>query len=236
MLEIFKKLKAHEKRALAVLGILFVAYTIVIFALPFKMNGVFWLSYLFAIISIAVQGYALYAGFVKGDRQRSKLYGFPIARIGSVYMIAQLVLSLLFMALAAILPPWVAIIISVIMLATAGIGLITTDAMREEIERQDAVLKKDVSLMRGLQSKARSIAAMCDDKDITPELEKFAEDMQYSDPVTSEALTDIEAELSALIDEMQKACVEADYCVASDICKKATVVLNKRNRLCKLNK
>lgn len=236
MKEIFNKLKAHEKRALVVLGILFVAYTIVIFALPFKMNGVFWLSYLFAIISIAVQGYALYAGFVKGDRQRSKLYGFPIARIGSVYMIAQLVLSLIFMALTVILPPWVAIIISVIMLAAAEIGLITTDAMREEIERQDTVLKKDVALMRNLQSKARSIASQCDDEDIAPELLKFAEDMQYSDPVTNDNLTEIEADLSALIDEMQKAVVEADYCAASDLCKKATAVLNEINRLCKLNK
>ncbi len=236
MNNIFRRLKAHEKRAIAMLGILFAAYTIVIFALPFEKNGVFALSYIFAIISIAMQGYALYAGFAKGNRQRSKLYGVPIARIGATYMLAQLALSTLFMALSELVPTWVVVTVFVIMLAAAALGLIATDAMREEIERQDEKLKKDVSLMRGLQSKARLIASMCDDKDIAPELDKFAEEIGYSDPVSHDALTGIETELATLIGEMQKACVEAEYCVASDLCKKATAILAERNRVCKLNK
>ncbi len=223
-------------RGAAVLGIILVVFCVIMFVLPTLMNAIFWLALVFGIISIGIAGYALYAGFVKGDAARSKLYGFPVARVGTVYMVTQLIISLLFAILAKYIPVFVVVIVCIVALAAAAIGVISTEAVREEIEHQDKELKKKVSVMRSLQSKVRMLVSQCDDEIFSKELEKFSDDLKYSDPVSSDAIEDIENNLAELIDEMQKATVEGEFCIASDLCKKASAVLAERNRLCKLNK
>ena len=65
---------------------------------------------------------------------------------------------------------------------------------------------------------------------------EMAEEFRYSDPVSSEALADIETELSACVDELQKAVVDGDSVSGRELCRKVSVTLTERNRLCKLNK
>ena len=140
------------------------------------------------------------------------------------------------MALAALVPAWVAVLVYAIALGAAVIGLISAEAVVEEIRVQDVKLKKDVSLMRSLQSKINQMAAQCDKPDAAAEVKRFAEEMRYSDPVSSEALADIEADLAAAVDELQAAIVDGDSDAAKQLCRKASAVLAERNRLCKLNK
>ena len=223
-------------RTYGALAILVVVLTVVAFSIPFVKNGVFWIAYIFMLVAIAVQGYSIYKGFYRGEPVASKLYGFPVARVGFVYLVVQLILSLLSMALSTILPPWIVLVLSVIALGAAGVGLITTDAVREEIMRQDKILKKDVSVMRALQSKTRMLIGQCENAEVSEELRKLAEAVQYSDPVSSKALEQIEAELTGLVDELQKAVIEQEYEAAKELIKKAADTLTERNHLCKLNK
>lgn len=223
-------------RTYSILSILFVVFTIVVFCIPFAKNAVFWLSYLFVLIAIGVQDYAIHLGFSAKEQVSSKLYGFPVARVGFFYLVIQLIISVIFMILSTIIPIWIVIMINTVALGVACTGLITTDAMREEILRQDKVLKKDVSIMRAMQSKTRMLIGQCDDPSLSKDLSKLAEDMQYSDPVSSDALQEIEFELSQLVDELQKAVVEHEYKSARVLQYKARNLLIERNRLCKLNK
>ena len=109
-------------------------------------------------------------------------------------------------------PVWVAVLIYAIALGVAAIGLISADAVREEIQRQDVKLKKDVSFMRNLQSKVCQMATQCD----APELKRFAEDIRYSDPVSSDALGDIEQfldeSLGLIHDGLEILGAMADFC------------------------
>ena len=223
-------------RTYGVLAIIFVVFSVVVFAVPFVKNGVFVLSYLFVLLAIVFQGYAIHKAFSREEPVTSKLYGFPVARIGFTYLVVQTIASVIFMALGAILPLWVALVVSIVALGAAGIGLITTDTMREEILRQDEQLKKDVSAMRSMQSKTRMLVGQCEDAAFAAELSKLAEAMQYSDPVSSEALQKIEFELSQLVDELQEAVLEREFEAAKVLKKKIMDTLAERNRLCKLNK
>ena len=90
--------------------------------------------------------------------------------------------------------------------------------------------------MRSLQSKTRMLVGQCEDAAFAAELSKLAEAMQYSDPVSSEALQEIEFELSQLVDELQKAVLDQEFAAAKVLEKKVMDTLAERNRLCKLNK
>jgi hypothetical protein len=225
----------NKIRTWVVLAIIFVVYSVITFALPFAHTATFWLSYVFAVVAIAVQVYILHTAFMKEKSIKSKFYGFPIANIGFFYLIAQLVLGLIMMALSAKIAVWIPVVLYVILLGVAAVGFIAADAMRDEVERQDVQLKKDVSVMRGLQSKVNGIVGLCSAA-VREDVAKLAEELRYSDPVSSEAIASVEKELSACVDELQAAVVDGDNAAVRELCRKASVTLVERNRLCKLNK
>lgn len=230
------KEKKSKIQGLVILAILFIVFTVLAFAIPFVKNGVFWLAYVFTAVAILAQGYIFHIAFDKGEPIKSKLYGFPIARFGVIYLVVQLIAGFAFMALAKFAPIWICLIVFVLILAAAAVGLIGADVVREEIEQQDAKLVKDVTTMRALQSKAAFIAGQCSDDDTKVALEKLADTLRYSDPVSNDATVDVEATLTAYLDELQTAVMEGDCESARALCTKAEVTLAERNRLCKLNK
>ena len=136
------------------LGVLLVLYILVAFLIPFVHTATFWVSLLFTLIAFGVVGASFYIAFIKNPDAKSRFYGFPIAKIGAIYGLVQLIAGMLFMALAALVPAWVAVLVYAIALGPAVIGLISAEAVAEEIHNQDAKLKKNVSLT----VKSRSIA------------------------------------------------------------------------------
>ena len=229
-------MRKNEKRVLIVVIIVFVMFSVIAFAVPFVKNGAFWLTYIFSVISFAVQPFVMKIAFKDGKNLNSKLYGFPIARISVVYGIAQTVLSLVFMTLAKVVPIWLVLVFDVILLGVSAIGFIGADSMRDEIVRQDKKLVKDVKFMRNLQSKMNVLVNQCEDENVRKSVSKLAENIKYSDVVSNEALSDIESDLSACIDDLQTAVVDGDKDGALSLCVKAEGLLAERNRLCKINK
>lgn len=229
-------MKKDTIRAGIGLGVLLLLYILIAFLIPFVKTAVFWVSFVFTLIAFGVVAVSLYMAFVKNPDAKSKFYGFPIAKIGAVYWFVQLILGLLFMALGKWLPVWLAVLVYALLLGAAIIGLISAEVVAEEIHNQDAKLKKDVALMRSLQSKLNQMAAQCDNPDAASAVKKFAEELRYSDPVSSEALADIERDLTAAVEELQSAIVDGDSAATKQLCRKASGILVERNRLCKLNK
>lgn len=225
-------MKKENIRLIAAVAVLLVLYCLVVFLIPFIKTATYWVSFVFTLIAFAVVGAAIYIAFVKNPDAKSKFYGFPIAKIGVIYGIAQFVVGLVFMALAQWAPVWLAVLVYAIGLGAAVIGLISAEAVVEEIHAQDTKLKKDVSLMRSLQSKMNQVAS----QSVDAAIRKLAEEFRYSDPVSSEAIADAEADLSAAVDELLAAVIDGDADATAQLCRKASALLTERNRLCKLNK
>ena len=224
-------------RTWIVIGIVFVVYTVLAFALPFEMNAVFWLSYVFSVVAIGAQVYLMHSAFETGDSPKSKFYGFPIANIGLIYLAVQLGLGLVMMIADTFLPVpvWLPLIAYVVILAVAAIGFVAADAMRESVERQDVKLEADVTAMRALQSKISGIVGLCDEG-LRKDVEKLAEEFRFSDPISSDATKELEHELDTILGELQSAVVDGDSESAKALYRKASVTLMERNRLCKLSK
>ena len=221
------------------LGIVFAVFTVIAFAVPFERNAVFWLSYVFALVAMGAQLYAYPRALdLDGHDVRSKFYGFPLARIATAYLVVQLALSLVFMVLAKYVDvkTWIPFVAYVLILGISAIGFIAADTMRDEVERQDTVHKANVGTMRALQPKAGCGASQCDDAETKKALDAVAEALRFSDPVSSDALADIEENLTGLVEELGNAVMDKDYAAAKSLCTKASSLLADRNRMCKLNK
>lgn len=226
----------NKIRSWIVLGVIFAVYTVLALALPFEKNAVLWLSYIFGVIAIAAQLYVLQVAFYKETTVKSKFYGFPVANVGVIYLLAQLGLGLVFMVLAKFVPLWLPLVVYVVLLGAAAVGFIAADAMRDEVERQDTKLKWDVSAMRALQSRANALIGQCEQEVLTATVRKLADDLRYSDPISGNAISEQEKQLAALMDELERAVTDGETDAAQTLCKRMTAVLIERNRLCKLNK
>lgn len=219
-------------RAVVAVAVLLVIYNLIAFVIPFAHTAAFWASYGFTLAAIAVACASIYIAFIKNPDVKSRFYGFPIARIGVLYGGTQLIVSLIVMALALWIPWWIPTLVYAIGMGAAVIGLISAEAVVEEIQTQDVKLQKDVSLMRSLQSKVSQIASQTDDAAI----KALAEEFHYSDPVSCEAIADAEADLVATVDQLQAAFVDGDNEATTQLCRRTAALLAERNRLCKLNK
>lgn len=214
------------------LAVLLILYILIAFLIPFVHTATFWVSFLFTLVAFGVMGASFYIAFIKNPDARSRFYGFPIAKIGVIYGGVQLIAGLIFMALAAYAPTWAAVLVYAIALGAAVIGLISAETVVEDIRIQDSKLKKDVALMRTLQSKVHQMAMQSEDASI----KALAEEFRYSDPVSSATLAEIEAKLTAAVDELQSAIDSGDRDTVKQQIRKASGILSERNRLCKINK
>jgi len=229
-------MKKNTLRWWVTLAVVLVVYNVIVFAVPFSKTPVFFISWLFTIAAICAQIYVILTAFYKGEDIKSKLYGFPIARVGAYYLVAQLVAGLVFITIGNFIPVWVPVVLFTLMLGAAIIGFVSVDAIRDEADRQDIKLKKDVSFMRALQSKAETIAGQIKDERLHKQAREFADALRYSDPVSNEALSEIETELISCVDEIQEAISNGDSEISSTLFKEAGTLLTERNRLCKLSK
>lgn len=96
-----------------ILAAVLVVCNVTAFAVPFHKNPVFFLSWLFTLAAIVAQAYVARTAFYQGEGVKSKFYGWPIATIGVMYLAAQLVLGLVFMAMgfAVTVPVWLPLVL-----------------------------------------------------------------------------------------------------------------------------
>ncbi len=224
-----------QNKPSTIIVILLAVFSVIAFVIPFPKNTVFWIAYVCGVFAILFQLYIFKSSFGKKDA-RSRFYGFPIARLGIYYLVVQLVVSIIEIALSKFLPIWVVILINVLILAVALIGCITTETMRDEIAAQDVKLKKSVSSMRELQSLTASLVNQTSDAELKKSLQKVADEFRYSDPLTSDKTSGLEEEMHSQIGDLQQALVDGDVDGAKTLCSKLLDCLRERNRICSINK
>lgn len=158
---------------------------------------------------------------------KSKVYGWPIAKVGLVYGVLQLIISLLAMIFSPKLPITVIVAASIVLLAGAGIGVIATDAAREAVEIQGAKVVADTKTMMELKCQVKALAAKYPNK----ELQELAELFTYSDPVSSETTRELEQRLIESVNELSSKGYESTG-DDKDLVQNIRCVLEERNEAC----
>ncbi|MCR5201796.1 MAG: hypothetical protein K6D02_01695 [Lachnospiraceae bacterium] len=242
------KLNKKQISLIIVYAILFVVFNVVYFAAPFTKTAGTWVMYVFSLISIVVGLIiTMYAFWNTDDSDdlmsreqglQSKVYGFPIFRIGIIYVVLQLCISVVIFAIGHFInvPAWVGIIISVILLGVALIGVIATDNVRDMVQETERVTYEKTKKMKSFKLDFDGIVTYAKDPELKNKLEKLAEKVKYSDPVSSDELEEIEAELQSETDALRSLVKSGEVAEASEKADFVTNLLEDRNRRCKAGK
>lgn len=197
-------MKKNKNMAYAVLGIAFVLFNLIAFAVPTAKTTTFWIAYVFTAVAFALQ-IAIWRFAFKGtDTLKSKFLGIPLISVGITYLIIQIIVFAIFMVFP-IVSTWIAIVVCALILGISAICLIGTETGREEINRVEEKVEKKVFYIKSLQVDVEMLASTETDSDTKAALTKLAEKIRFSDPMSSGALTDIETEISAKVKELKTA-------------------------------
>ncbi len=217
-------------------AIVFVTYNVVLFAVCgfSDHGGAFWISYAFMMISfatLAVSGLVL-----KGRTVQPKdwLLGYPVLKHCGIYLILEFIASITFIALDYIDCPWaIAFAVQMVLLAVHLVFIISCFMAKEMIENVEAKVNQKTSYIRLLKVEAEMIAERATDNDVKNAFGKLAEQLRYSDPMSSEALSDLENRISNLVEQAKVVTEKSDLL---RICNNISLLITERNKKCKVLK
>lgn len=212
---------------LAAAGIALVLFSLVVFIAPIPKTAVFWVAYLFAVIAMVAQLGFVHVAFSGGTSARSKFYGYPIFRVGMVYLGVQLVLSLVFMLLGKWVPMWIPVVSGLVIMGLAALGLLATDNVRDSVILVEEKQAANTGAMRSLRRNADVLVSRY------PEFQDLAESLHYADPVATPATEAMEQRLASMMAQVDQCPDEQSRLRLKN---KMLELLEQRNAVCKSSK
>lgn len=219
----------NKGMAYAVLGIFFVIFNVIAFAIPTAKTATFRVAYIFTLIAFVMQPFIWKFAFKDTDTLKSKFLGIPLISVGVIYLLVQIVAVAVFMALSFV-QSWIAIVVCILILGVSAVCLIGTETGREEIIRIEHKVSKKVFYIKSLQVDIEMLANAESDADTKAALTNLAEKIRFSDPMSNELLADLESKIIDKINDLKSTEQKAT------IIKELTLLFDERNKKCKLLK
>lgn len=229
----------RNKQAIAVIAIVLLVFSIAVFIIPFRKGSTFWIAYTAELLAAALQFPVFKLAYGNAEDLKSKVLGFPIFRVGYIYLAVQTIASIVLFTLGGFFkhfPAWISVIICLIILAAAIICSIVTDIARDEVEKIEAIQKKDTEFIKLMRVKSQNLVNENKNESISAMLGELSEKFRYSDPVSSSATAQSETKIDIMFGELEAAVSCGDETKSKVICEKLNAAIDSRNNICKLNK
>ncbi len=222
-------------------AIVLVVYNVILFMIAGgEHGGAFWTSYAFMMVALAS---TILCASLLADRApipRDWLLLYPFYKHCYIYLIAEFVISTIFMFADASGASWKFAFIVQLLLLVAFIIFIGSCFMAKEIiENVQKNVKVNTAFMKNLRVDVDMIVAKLQNPqnhEVKAAFEELADKIRYSDPMSNDALRSYEEELKAQIDRANVCISCNDNDEALRCCKKAMLLLLERNERCKLLK
>ena len=176
------KISKNKILYLLVIVLILGLFNLIAFLIPFERSNSFWIGYGSITLSALISAVVLYFIFDK-KTMKSRFYGIPLIYVLISYLVVQLGLGIVQMAIPAFNYK-VAIITNAIVLVVSIIGLIGITAGKDEIERIDEKVKEKVLYIKEIEVKLEGVIANTLDQAALKELKKLKDLVKYSDPMS----------------------------------------------------
>ena len=194
----------------------------------------FWI--IFCSIIAAFIGNLVCASFVfDADNLQKLFYKVPLITISYTALIILMVAGSV-MVLIPNCPTDIAVIVCVVILAFSAIALVKTAWAGDVVQKIDEKVKIQTSFMNSLRVQAKTILARAESEPVKAECQKVCDAVRYSDPVSNDALSVIEAKITVKMDELSNAVQAGDEQKVKAAAEEAVLLIGDRNKICKASK
>lgn len=199
-----------------------------------KFGEAFWVGYGFIMFMFAGQLLCSYFAFKEENRQKF-FYSLPLITISYAATIVSIIVGTLCMAIPN-LPNWVGIIVCLVVLIFSAVSIVKAKAAANVVSDMDKKIKVKSLFIKSLTIDVESLMARAKTDEASAELKKVYEAVKYSDPMSDEALTGIESQITLKFDLLSRAVAEGNIDEVKSLSRELIIFINDRNKKCKLLK
>ena len=225
---------------LMVWAALFALFTAIIFLGPvlagnteiFKQVG-FWIEYvLFA--GILVGNLIFIKATITDETPTETFYALNYADKALRGVFISFVIAIICALLP--IPKWIGIIICAVILIYSAMSVAAPKVAATEVERIDKEVKEKTFFIKSLTIDAETLTDRAKDEETKAACRKVAEALRYSDPMSSSALATSESAITIKFSSLQSAVMGGDKEKSLAEAEELIILINDRNRKCKLLK
>lgn len=183
---------------IAIWAVLLALFNVIAFVSPGwiwfeKYDSAFWIGY--AFISVTFLGQLACAWFALREENATKLF-YKLSLFSTSYtgLIVTFVVGGLCMLISP-LPYWIGILACSITLAANAIAVIKAAAAIDEVQRIDQKVKQQTLFVKSITVEAELLLSRATTEEAKALCKKVYEAVRYSDPMSSDALLDIEEKI-----------------------------------------
>lgn len=191
----------------------------------------FWIAFIFIIAAFIGNLVCVWFAF-KAENLKKMFLNLPLITISWSALIAMLVVGAGLMLIPDC-PAWIAAIICIVILAFNAIAVIKAVWAADAVSNVEEKVKTKTSFIKTLTVDTESILARAKSDAVKVECKKVYEAVRYSDPMSDEALSVIEAKITVKVDELSSAVDTDDTEKTKEIADKIVILVSDRNKKCK---
>jgi len=234
------KLDSKGKIVLSIVAVVFVIFNILFFLIADTagINVTTIISWIFMILGFA--SFLLFA-YLSGKKKGAStlmIMRLTIMEHCIIYLIVDFVLAVFFTILGSfvnIYPVW-SISIQLIAFGVHIIIVLACLMTKTAMEEVEIEVKQKTARIKTFRVDAAMLVEYCTDENAKNDFRKFADAVKYSDPMSCDALAEIEDELEQVIAEMKHLLKAGEVEAAHDKCQIAFNILKERNKKCLMYK
>lgn len=228
------------KHYLSIWAILLAIFNVAAFVSPAevagmnKFGGAFWSGYIF--ITLAFLGQLVASYFALREENLKKLfYNLPLISVSWTGLILTVIFGTLCIAVPGV-PNWVGIILCFAVLGFTAISVIKANLAAETASAVGEKVKAQTFFIKSLTVDAESLMARAKSELAKAECKKVYEAVRYSDPMSNDALSSVESEITIKFAKFSEAVTENDEKAIGELANEVVILIGDRNKKCRLLK
>ena len=194
----------------------------------------FTIGYIFITLMFFIQLGCAYAAFSATNLNRA-FYNIPLVKLSVGSLVAMFVAGSIVMAVEAV-PSWLGILLCALILLFNILGILKASVTANVVEGIDRQVKVATVFIKMLTADAQILQSKTQGRPYAATVTKVYEAVRYSDPMSSQGLSDVEMRLRQAFG-MLTAAVDEDNAIAVEQQAKTVLTLvEERNVKCKILK
>ena len=215
-------------------------FNVIIFVIPneiagvSKFTGAFWAGYIFITLAFVGQLGCAYKAF-KTANLKKLFYNISLISISYTGLVIMLVVGTICMAVPFI-PYWLGVIACLLVLAFSAISVIKAAVVADVVSEIDEKIKEQTQFIKLLTADAEYLTESSKTAELKAEAKKVYEAIRYSDPMSNDALADVEGQIQSEFTFFSQAIRSEDLELAKSVSKDLLGLIYSRNKKCKVLK
>ncbi len=229
-------MKKSRNTFIAIWAICFALFNVIVFVVPNENREAdnFWIGY--ALITAALVGNLVCSIIALNSKSNAKvLYNIPFVTASIVEIVIATIAGAIFMAVTGI-ETWVAVIVAFIIVAISAIVSLIAKSAADTVGDIDDKIKKQTSFIKSITLDAEMLMTSATTPEIKAEIKKVYEAFRFSDPMSSDALNDVENRIQNQFNLLQEVVIAENTERVSTVAKDLLSLIDYRNKKCKISK